>query len=59
MLEKLTKLLEVKKIMALLMTMVFCVLALRGDINTEQTMSVVIMIMTYYFTQSVNKELNK
>lgn len=59
MLEKLTKLLEVKKIMALLMTMLFCVLALRGDINTEQTMSVVIMIMTYYFTQSVNKEMNK
>lgn len=55
-LEKITKLIEVKKIMALVMTVLFFILSLRRDISTEQTMSVVIMIMTYYFTQSVNKE---
>lgn len=59
MLDKLTKLIEVKKIMALIMTVLFFILAIRGDITTEQTMSVIIMIMTYYFTQSVNKEINK
>ena len=57
MLEKITKLIEVKKIMALIITMIFAVLALRKDISTEQTMTVVVMIMTYYFSQSVNKEM--
>lgn len=57
--EKLTKLLEVKKIMALIMTVLFFILAIRGDISTEQTMSVIIMIMTYYFTVSTGKELRK
>lgn len=56
MIEKITKLIEVKKIMALVMTVLFFILALRKDISTEQIMSVVIMIMTYYFTQSVSKE---
>lgn len=59
MLDKLTKLIEVKKIMALIMTVLFFILAIRGDITTEQTMSVIIMIMTYYFTVSTGKELRK
>lgn len=59
MIEKITKLIEVKKIIALVMTILFAVLALRGDIDTNQTMTIVTMIMTYYFTQSINKEMNK
>lgn len=59
MLDKLTKLIEVKKIMALIMTVLFFILSIRGDITTEQTMSVIIMIMTYYFTVSTGKELRK
>lgn len=59
MIEKLTKLIEVKKIIALIITIIFAVLSLRKDISTEQTMTIVVMIMTYYFSQSVNKEMNK
>ena len=54
--EKLKSLIEVKKIMALCMTALFIVLAIRKDVSSEQAMSVIVMIMTYYFTQSVNKE---
>lgn len=50
------KLIEVKKIMALVMTILFAVLSIRKDISPEQSMSIIVMIMTYYFTQSVSKE---
>lgn len=57
---KLTKLIEVKKIIAIIMVIIFSILALRGDIATEQTMTIITMIITYYFTQSIEKErLNK
>lgn len=59
MIEKITKLLEVKKIMALIMTIIFAVMSLRGDIGTEQTMTIITMIMTYYFTVSTNREFRK
>lgn len=59
MLEKITKLIEVKKIMALVMTVLFFIMALRGNIDSEKTMLIITMIMTYYFTQSVGKERNK
>lgn len=59
-LVKITKLVEVKKIIALTMVFIFSVLALRGDIEVQQTMTIVTMIVTYYFTMSVEKErLNK
>lgn len=57
---KLSKLIEVKKIIALTMTFIFCILAIRGDIPVDKTMLIITMIMTYYFTASVEKErLNK
>lgn len=58
-LTKLTKLIEVKKIIALIMTIIFAILSLRGTIPVEQTMTIITMIVTYYFTQSVDKERNK
>jgi len=58
-LKKFTLLVEVKKIIAIIMTIVFCILALRKDVPVEQTMTIITMIITYYFSQSVEKERRK
>lgn len=52
MLEKLEKLLEVKKIIALLIVSVFCILSFKGDITPDNFNTVAVMIVTFYFTQS-------
>lgn len=52
MLNKLITLLEVKKLIALIVVIVFCVMALRGDIDTNQFMTVLTMIVSFYFMQS-------
>ena len=51
-LEKVTQLLEVKKLIALIVVIVFCIMALRGDIGSEQFMTVLTMIVSFYFMQS-------
>ena len=51
-LEKATQLLEVKKLIALIVVIVFCIMALRGDIGSEQFMTVLTMIVSFYFMQS-------
>ena len=59
MLEKITKLIEVKKIIAILVTILFMVLSLRGDITPESSMLIVSMVITFYFNSSIEKERNK
>ena len=59
MLEKITKLIEVKKIVAILVTILFMVLSLRGDITPESSMLIVSMVITFYFNSSIEKERNK
>lgn len=59
MLDKLIKLIEVKKIIALLLTTVFCILSIKGIVDKEQFIVIFTMIITYYFTQSVEKERKK
>ena len=51
-LTKLIQLLEVKKLIALIVVIVFCIMALRGDIGSEQFMTVLTMIVSFYFMQS-------
>ena len=54
--EKFAKLIDVKSIMTLLLTLVFCVLAILGHISAEQFMAVFTMIVGFYFgTQSQKK----
>ncbi|MBK1809330.1 hypothetical protein JHL18_01550 [Clostridium sp. YIM B02505] len=53
--EKLSKLIEVKKLIALVLTLVFCVLAFRNEINTY-FMAIYTMIIGFYFGQSTAKE---
>lgn len=51
MMKELKNLLQVKKIIAILLTIVFCVLAFRGTIATE-FIAIYTSIIGYYFGQS-------
>lgn len=54
--EKLTKLIDVKSIMTLLLTAVFCVLAVTGEVSADQFVTIFTVIVGFYFgTQSVKK----
>jgi hypothetical protein len=55
----LNKLLSVKKIIALLLTLVFCYLAVIKNISSTEFLSVFTLIIGYYFGQSTAKEVNK
>lgn len=51
--ERLNKLLTVKSIVTIITTAVFAVLALRGDINSEQFLMIFTTVIAFYFgTQS-------
>lgn len=54
--SKLAKLIDVKSIMTLMLTLVFCVLALCGTISGEQFLTIFVTIVGFYFgTQSMKK----
>lgn len=54
--ERIAKLIDVKSIMTLLLTIVFCVMACTGVISGAEFMSVFVMIVGFYFgTQSQKK----
>jgi hypothetical protein len=61
--EKLKALIEVKKIIALILTIVFCVLSLKGLVTAEQFITIFSVIIAFYFGQSsaraAAKEANK
>ena len=50
--KELKNLLQVKKIIAILLTIVFCVLAINGTVSSEQFMTVFAIIISFYFAQS-------
>ena len=51
--KRLSNLLSVKSLVTLLLTVVFTVLALRGDITGNDFMTIFLMVITFYFgTQS-------
>ena len=52
---KLTSLIEVKKIIALIVITVFCILSTKEVVSTEQFTTVAIMIVSFYFGQSTVK----
>lgn len=49
------KLLSVKKIMALLLTLVFCILSITNRVSSTEFLSVFTLIVGFYFGQSVAK----
>ena len=56
---KLTSLIEVKKIIALIVIIVFCILSAKEVVSTEQFTTVAIMIVSFYFGQSTVKSTVK
>lgn len=55
--ERLAKLIDVKSIMTLALTVVFCVLALMGTVTATAFLSIFTMIVGFYFgTQSEKKK---
>lgn len=52
MLKLLKELLQIKKIIALLTTIVFCILSLKGLISSTEFLSVFTLIIGFYFGQS-------
>ena len=55
---KITNLIEVKKIIALLVVSVFCGLAIADKVDTTVFTSVVTLVVGYYFGQSTVKGIN-
>lgn len=54
--EKFVKLIDVKSIMTLLITVIFCALAILGRVNAEQFIVIFTTIVAFYFgTQSEKK----
>lgn len=54
--QRITKLIDVKSIMTLTLTVVFSVLVLRGNVTNEQFMTIFTMIVGFYFgVQSAKK----
>lgn len=55
-LENLAKLIKVKTIVTLMLTIVFCVLALTGVVAAELFMSIFTMVIGFYFGSQAEKK---
>lgn len=54
--ERFNKLLTVKSIVTIIATIVFAVLSLKGDINSEQYLMIFTTIIAFYFGTQSSKE---
>lgn len=60
--DKLAKLINVKSVVTIILTLVFAYLAIRGDITGEQFLQIFLMIIAFYFgtqTEKKNREEDK
>ena len=56
---KLEKLIDVKSLMTLALTVVFCVLALCGRVSAEQFVTIFTVIVGFYFGTQSRKKANE
>ncbi|MBR1749968.1 MAG: hypothetical protein IJ740_03660 [Ruminococcus sp.] len=56
MLRKISKLVDVKSIVTLALTAVFCVLSIRRDISAEQFLTVFTVVISFYFGTQYEKK---
>lgn len=54
--DKLVKLLNVKSIVTLLLTCVFCYLSIIGTLSTEQFLNIFTVVIAFYFGVQVEKK---
>lgn len=57
--ESLKKLLQIKKLIALILTLVFSVLALKGQIGATEFLTIFSMVIAFYFGQSSTRQAIK
>ena len=57
--ERLEKLLAVKSIVTILLTIVFCCLSIKGTITPELFMTVFTVVIAFYFGTQAEKITNK
>lgn len=56
--QKITKLIDVKSIVTLLLTAVFCVLSVRQVISAEQFLTIFTTVIAFYFGTQYQKNEN-
>lgn len=54
--KELKSLLQVKKLIALMLTLVFCVLAITRKIQSSEFMTIFGMVVAFYFGQSTTRQ---
>ena len=54
--KNLINLLQIKKIISLLLTVVFCYLAIIGKVSSEQFLTVFSLVIAFYFGQSTARQ---
>ena len=54
--ERLSKLLTIKSIVTILLTILFFVLALKGIIKAEEVMTIFTVVIAFYFGTQAKKE---
>lgn len=59
MLNKIAKLIDVKSLVTLALTAVFCVLAVRGDVSVEHFLTIYSVIVAFYFGVQYEKHRSK
>lgn len=57
--EKLAKLIDVKSIMTLLLTLTFCGLTLAGKVSGAEFLTIFTMIVGFYFGTQAQKKTDK
>lgn len=56
--ERLSKLLTVKSIVTILLTIIFCILAMRGTISGRDFLTIFTTIIAFYFGTQAEKKAN-
>ena len=57
--KKITELINVKSIITIILTIVFGILSERGDITSEQFLTIFTVIVSFYFGTQLQKKENK
>ena len=55
-LQKITKLIDVKSLVTLCLTAVFCVLSVSGKVSAEQFLTIFTVVISFYFGTQFKKD---
>ena len=57
-LNLITKLLSIKRVIAFMLTIVFCIMSLNSQVSSQEFLTVFSMVIAFYFGQSVARKNN-